>query len=247
MSTLSGISPFWILQKIPRPRPWLDPKIWTIIEKNSDVATWDRWKICYHLSIHIIFNIIISEMSILCMIHCHLDPHDTNLMLKIESHENHRVYTHFTIDLATLPSGKHTENYRKSPFYSWVNQLFLWSFSIAVFLITRGYYPLYPQTKSRKKNYSHGHFTIDLATLTSGKRLHNYGKLLFSMGQSTISTGPFSSSQTVNVYQRLTIISPHLARAFARLCGVCWTHWAAAPGGCIVWEGKIQTKRMVNY
>ena len=97
-------------------------------------------------------------------------------------------------------------------------------------LITRRYYPLYPQTKSRKNPYSHCHFTTDLATLTSGKRLHNYGKLLCSMGQSTISTGPFSSSQSVNVYQRLTIISPHLARAFARLCGVCWTHWAAAPG-----------------
>ena len=30
-----------------------------------------------------------------------------------------------------LPSGKHTKNYGKSSFYSWVNQLFLWPFSIA--------------------------------------------------------------------------------------------------------------------
>ena len=37
--------------------------------------------------------------------------------------------------------------------------------------------------------------------LPSGKRLHNYGKSPFFMGKSTISTGPFSSSQTVNVYQ----------------------------------------------
>jgi hypothetical protein len=35
-----------------------------------------------------------------------------------------------------LPKSKHTKNYGKSPFYSWVNQLFLWSFSIAMFLMT---------------------------------------------------------------------------------------------------------------
>ena len=31
-----------------------------------------------------------------------------------------------------LPSGKHTKNYGKSQFYSWVNPLFLWPFSIAM-------------------------------------------------------------------------------------------------------------------
>ena len=35
----------------------------------------------------------------------------------------------------------------------------------------------------------------------SGKRLHNYGKSPFVKGKSTISIGPFSMSQTVNVYQ----------------------------------------------
>ena len=40
--------------------------------------------------------------------------------------------------------------------------------------------------------------------LTNSKRLHDCGKSLFSIGRSTISTGPFSSSQTVNVYQTTT-------------------------------------------
>ena len=31
-----------------------------------------------------------------------------------------------------LPSGKHTKNYGKSPFYSWENPLFQWPFSIAI-------------------------------------------------------------------------------------------------------------------
>ena len=53
--------------------------------------------------------------------------------------------------ISYLPSGKRLHNYGKSPFYSWVNQICLWSFSIAMLLITRGYYPLYPQTKSEKK------------------------------------------------------------------------------------------------
>ena len=30
----------------------------------------------------------------------------------------------------SLPSGKHTKNYGKSPLYSWVNKLFVWPFSI---------------------------------------------------------------------------------------------------------------------
>ena len=38
--------------------------------------------------------------------------------------------------------------------------------------------------------------------LPSGKRLHNYGKIHHAIdGKSTIWTGPFSSSQTVLVYQ----------------------------------------------
>ena len=39
--------------------------------------------------------------------------------------------------LKHVPSGKHTKNYGKSPFYSWVNQLFLWPFSIAMFVYQR--------------------------------------------------------------------------------------------------------------
>ena len=31
-----------------------------------------------------------------------------------------------------LPSGKRFHNYGKAPFYSWVNQRFLWQFSIAM-------------------------------------------------------------------------------------------------------------------
>jgi hypothetical protein len=42
-----------------------------------------------------------------------------------------------------------------------------------------------------------------MVVLPSGKRLHNYGKSPFLMGKSTISTGPFSSSQTVTNYQRV--------------------------------------------
>ena len=38
---------------------------------------------------------------------------------------------YFTIELMGLPSGKHTKNYGKSPFYSWVNQRTKWQFSIA--------------------------------------------------------------------------------------------------------------------
>ena len=38
-----------------------------------------------------------------------------------------------------------------------------------------------------------------------GKLSHNYGKIhQFFMGKLTISTGPFSMSQTVSVYQRVT-------------------------------------------
>ena len=36
-----------------------------------------------------------------------------------------------------LPSGKHTKNYGKSPF-SWENSLFLWPFSIALCMFTKG-------------------------------------------------------------------------------------------------------------
>ena len=36
-----------------------------------------------------------------------------------------------------LAFGKHTKNYGQSPFYSWVNQLFLWPFSIAMFVYQR--------------------------------------------------------------------------------------------------------------
>ena len=39
--------------------------------------------------------------------------------------------------LKHVPSGKHTKNYGKSPFYSWVNQLFLWPFSIATIVYQR--------------------------------------------------------------------------------------------------------------
>ena len=37
-----------------------------------------------------------------------------------------------------LPSGKHTKNYGKSPFSSWVNPLFQWLCSTTMFYITRG-------------------------------------------------------------------------------------------------------------
>ena len=36
-----------------------------------------------------------------------------------------------------LPSGKHTKNYGKIHHFSWVNQLFLWQFSIAMFVYQR--------------------------------------------------------------------------------------------------------------
>ena len=36
-----------------------------------------------------------------------------------------------------LPSGKHTNSYGISPFYSWENPLFLWPFSIAFCMCTR--------------------------------------------------------------------------------------------------------------
>ena len=36
-----------------------------------------------------------------------------------------------------LPSGKRLHNYGKSPFYSWVNPLFLWPFSIAMLVYQR--------------------------------------------------------------------------------------------------------------
>ena len=41
-----------------------------------------------------------------------------------------------------------------------------------------------------------------MSILPSGKRLHNYGKSSFSMGKSTISTGPFSIAMLI--YQRVT-------------------------------------------
>ena len=44
--------------------------------------------------------------------------------------------------IVTLPSGKHTKNikklYMENHHVSWVNQLFLWPFSIAMLVITRG-------------------------------------------------------------------------------------------------------------
>ena len=47
-----------------------------------------------------------------------------------------------------LPSGKHTKNHGKSPFYSWVNPLFLLPFSIAFCKFTRpginGWLGVYP-------------------------------------------------------------------------------------------------------
>ena len=41
--------------------------------------------------------------------------------------------------LVSLPSGKLSHNYGKIHHFSWENPLFLWSFSIALFDITRGY------------------------------------------------------------------------------------------------------------
>ena len=41
--------------------------------------------------------------------------------------------------IVSVPSGKQTHNYGKSPCYSWENSLFLWSFSIAMLVISRGY------------------------------------------------------------------------------------------------------------
>jgi hypothetical protein len=50
--------------------------------------------------------------------------------------ESHRVLemSHSSdvyLSMIKLPSGKHTNNYGKSPCYQWLNPLFLWSFSIA--------------------------------------------------------------------------------------------------------------------
>ena len=123
--------------------------------------------------------------------HCHLDPHDTNLMLRIESHENHRVYTHCTIDLATLPSGKHTKKYRKSQFYSWVNQLFLWSFSIAMLLIiskqnpekkqlvTWPFYHRFSHIKTSGKRLQFANWKI---TMFNGSIHYFYGKITIFSG-----------------------------------------------------------------
>ena len=48
------------------------------------------------------------------------------------------------MELYELPSGKHTKNYGKSPFYSWVNQLFLSSCSIAMLIYVSHYQRLFP-------------------------------------------------------------------------------------------------------
>ena len=45
-------------------------------------------------------------------------------------------------------------------------------------------------------------------SIPSDKHTKNYGKSPFLMGKSTTSTGPFSSSQTVNVYPRVAIGDP---------------------------------------
>jgi hypothetical protein len=42
-------------------------------------------------------------------------------------------------------------------------------------------------------------FSVTYQPLPSGKHTKNYGKSPYWMGKSTISTGPFSMSQTVNI------------------------------------------------
>ena len=52
--------------------------------------------------------------------------------------------------LPVIPSGNHTKNYGTSPFYSWVNELFLWPFSIAMLNYERVYiYINIAKTKTR--------------------------------------------------------------------------------------------------
>ena len=52
-----------------------------------------------------------------------------------------------------LPSGKRLHNYGKSPCYQWENPLFLWSFSIAMLVITRGYIFLWVMFSIAMLNY----------------------------------------------------------------------------------------------
>ena len=41
-----------------------------------------------------------------------------------------------------LPSGKRLQNTMENHYFQWVNPLFLWPFSIAMLVITRGYLPV---------------------------------------------------------------------------------------------------------
>ena len=85
---------------------------------------------------------------------------------------------------------------------------------------------------------------MDQSTISTGKSPFLVGKSTISMGKSpcyswvnplNFDWAMASSSQTVHVDQRLT-------RA-PRLCGIGWTHGAAAPGGCIVNEKERSQKK----
>ena len=65
-------------------------------------------------------------------------------------------------------------------------------------------------------NYTRNYIIHDI-NIPSGKRLHNYGTSPYLMGKTTISTGPFSSSQTVNLPGRV-----HYERRF-------FQHFQASP------------------
>ena len=93
-------------------------------------------------------------------------------------------------------------------------------------LITRRYYPLYPQTKSRKTNL----FTVTWPFYhrfshikTSGKRLHNYGKSLFYSWVNPYSSIRFTGDhRAFSLADAQTMYSPEMDRwstGSNHLCG----------------------------
>ena len=55
------------------------------------------------------------------------------------SHNQRVQYCQDTCKFSQIPSGKRLHNYGRIHHFQWENPLFLWSFSIAMLVITRGY------------------------------------------------------------------------------------------------------------
>ena len=93
------------------------------------------------------------------------------------------------------------------------------------------------------------------------KLSHNYGKSPLLMGKSTISTGPFSSSQTVNVYWRVLPCSQELCYKCVSLvcCSLVfpseWAHytrfsgvfppWGAGEHGLLRWRRSLDSRQQI--